>query len=96
MQAAMPMPVAMPAPAITAEMVASQGTLETQKQFLGEQLYPKVVSMDEANAGRIVGMILEAYTQDQIIENLNNDASLKQSVERAVSTIKEHNQQAQQ
>ena len=52
--------------------------------------------MDEANAGRIVGMILEAYTQEQIIENLNNDASLKQSVDRAVSTIKEHNQQAQQ
>jgi hypothetical protein len=86
----MPMPVPMPTPAITAELVASQGTVEAQKQFLGEQLYPKVAAMDE-NAGRIVGMILEAYTQEQIIENLGNDAILKQTVDRAVSTINEHN-----
>jgi len=47
--------------------------------------------MDQENAGRIVGMILEAYSQDQIIENLGNEASLKVSVDRAVSTIQEHN-----
>ncbi len=53
--------------------------------------------MDEANAARVVGMILAAYTQDQIIENLNNEASLKQTVDRAVSTIiKEQSQPAQQ
>ena len=94
-QAAMPMPTAMPiataTPTITADLVTAQGDTDAQKQFLGEHLYPKVAAMDQDNAGRIVGMILEAYSQDQIIENLGNEASLKVSVDRAVSTIQEHN-----
>lgn len=88
-------PVAMPipasaSPAITAEMVAQVGAPEAQKQFLGEHLYPKVMNYDKEKAGRIVGMMIDAYSTEQLIENLANEASLKTSVDRAVMTISQH------
>lgn len=35
-------------------------------------------------------MILDAYQVEQICENLQNDASLKTTVERAIETLREH------
>lgn len=87
------MPVAMPVPqaaAITPESVNAMGDANAQKQFLGEHLYPKVSSLDQERAGRIVGMILDAYNTEQICENLSNDATLKVTVERATETLREH------
>ena len=81
------MPVAMPIPAaqqqltITPQMLASQGDLNAQKQFLGEHLYVKVAAIDEGRAGRIVGMILDSYKIEQICENLQNESSLKKTVD---------------
>ena len=58
----MPIPAQQQASApITAESLAAMGTPEAQKQFLGEHLYPRVAAVDQAQAGRVVGMILEAY-----------------------------------
>ena len=48
------------------------------------------LALDEVRAGRIVGMILDAYNTQQICENLSNDATLKQTVDRAVETLQEH------
>ena len=97
--AQMPMPVVMAQPVqnveITREMLAMIGTPDAQKQYLGENLYSRVMSYDQARAGRVVGMILDAYTTDQIIENLRNESNLKVTVDRAIMTICEHEKTAQ-
>jgi len=88
----MPVP-AMPVPqqaAVTPESVTALGDPAAQKQFLGEHLYPKVATIDQERAGRIVGMILDAYNTEQICENLSNDATLKVTVDRATETLREH------
>jgi len=50
-------------------------------------LYVRVSTIEPDLAGRIVGMVLDAYQKEQIIENLQNDASLSQTIERAKQTI---------
>lgn len=57
---------------------------------MGEHLYARVSLVDPALAGRIVGMVLDAYSIEQIIEILNQEASLKVTIERAIQTIREH------
>lgn len=53
-------------------------------------MYPRVRQYDDPRAGRIVGMILDAYSTDQICDNLANESTLKQTVERATETLMEH------
>ena len=91
----MPVPAAAQQPnaatvTITPEDVAKIGAPDAQKQFLGEHLYGRVTQYDEPRAGRIVGMILDAYSTDQICDNLANEQILKQTVERATETLMEH------
>ena len=62
------MPVMSQATQITLEAVTAMGAVEAQKQFLGEHLFPRVQAMDAERAGRIVGMILDAYTVEQMID----------------------------
>ena len=76
--------------------MAGAGPPEAQKQFLGEHLYPRVSAYDANLAGRIVGMILDAYSTEQICENLANEATLRLTVERATETLREHEQNSQQ
>jgi len=45
-------------------------------------------------AGRIVGMILDAFTTEQMVENLQSETALKDTIERAIVTIREHEQEA--
>ena len=72
---------------ITAESLIQVGNPEQQKQFLGEHLYPRVQAVNNALAGRIVAMILEAYPTDQIIINLNDEATLRNTIDLAIQTI---------
>ena len=92
---AMPMPMPMQQPVqqavpVTVEQLAQVGSPEQQKQFLGEHLYTRVAQVDSALAGRIVGMMLDAYTQEQILQNLADPASLQHTISEAVKKIKEH------
>ena len=81
----MPMPITpMQAPAITIETVQQQGDMPAQKNFLGEHLYIKVKEVDEAMAGRIVGMILDAFSIEQMVQHLQDDAALKETISRAI------------
>mmetsp|Transcript_24704 Transcript_24704/g.33041 ORF Transcript_24704/g.33041 Transcript_24704/m.33041 type:complete len:95 (-) Transcript_24704:314-598(-) len=94
------MPMPMPVPqaeqqpnAITIEMVTAMGDAQAQKNFLGEHLYVRVAAVDNELAGRIVGMVLDAYTTEQIIDNLHSDASLQTTIARAKETIAQHQTQ---
>lgn len=71
----MPMPAqaqAQQQPVITPEMVATAGDADAQKQFLGNHLYARVEPLNAAHAGKIVGMMLDVFSTEQAIENLNN------------------------
>ena len=59
---------------------------------MGEHLYPRVAAIDNALAGRIVAMILEAYPKEQIIHNLNDEGTLRNTIELAIQTIQQHEQ----
>ena len=45
--------------------------------------------IDSQRAGRIVGMILDALPQDQIIETINNQVAFQTNVDRVINAIKE-------
>ena len=71
------------------QMVQAAGDQDAQKQWLGEQLYPRVMTIDEARAGRIVGMILDALSFEQILETINNPAAFKTNTDRVMTAILE-------
>jgi len=80
-------------PTLTKEMLNALTSPEEKKQQLGEHLYARVAVHDGVLAGRIVGMILDAYTEDQILANLNDENLLKTSISQATQTIKDHEAQ---
>ena len=45
--------------------------------------------IDSQRAGRIVGMILDALPQDQIIETINNQVAFQTNVDRVINAIKD-------
>jgi len=86
----MAMPTAMPVPqGLTMAQLQAQGDQNAQKQFLGEQLYPRVFTLDEARAGRIVGMILDALSFEQILDTINTQAAFKTNTDRVITAIME-------
>ena len=92
-QAPQPVPAQAPTPApaqqhatLTAEQVQAVGDVAAQKQYIGDILYQRVVTIDERLAPRIVGMMLE-LPQDQVLSNVNNEAILKQTALEAIKYI---------
>ena len=61
---------------------------ENQKQMLGEALYPKVQQHEPALAGKITGMLLE-MDNAEILNLLEDDASLKGKVTEALDVLRE-------
>lgn len=60
-----------------------------KKQIIGEALYPKILAQEKINkdndlAGKVTGMLLD-MDNDDLIELAENDASLKEHVEEALS-----------
>lgn len=64
---------------------------ENQKQMLGEALYPKVQAAEPALAGKITGMLLE-MENGEILNLLEDEASLKTKVNEALEVLKEWNE----
>lgn len=86
-QAAAQQPVMAQQPAITMEFLASLGDTNAQKQYLGDQIYPRVMAVDQAQAGRIVGKILHELPMEQIIENARDEAVLQKTIQAAIQSI---------
>ncbi|KAA6369603.1 MAG: hypothetical protein EZS28_034870, partial [Streblomastix strix] len=65
---------------------------DDQKQYIGEFLYTKISTIDEPNAGKITGMLLELDI-DELINLLGNDQQLNQKTLEAQKVIHEAGQQ---
>lgn len=62
---------------------------ETQKQILGEQLFPKISDRQPELAGKITGMLLE-MDNSELLHLLENKAALDSKVDEAVNVLKQH------
>lgn len=62
--------------------------IEIQKQFLGENLYPKVHALCADRAPKITGMFLEMDTAE-VLQLLENDAELKAKIDEANHVLDE-------
>ena len=65
---------------------------EDRKQYLGERLYAKIEKLNEQNAPRITGMLLDLEHSDLLVL-LENDAELKVKVDEATRLIAEDKEQ---
>ncbi|KAJ9051779.1 Protein phosphatase PP2A regulatory subunit B [Entomophthora muscae] len=91
-QASIPTPVSVPEPAapasptgLTAATLAAATPAE-QKQMLGEQLFPLIHAINEENAGKITGMLLE-MDNDELLHLIENADALDQKVAEALSVL---------
>merc|ERR1719290_134408 len=62
---------------------------QEQKQMLGERLFPLIEQMHPLLAGKITGMLLEIDNTD-LLQLLEDRASLTNKVEEAVAVLKAH------
>lgn len=74
---------------LTAAMLASAPP-ETQKQLLGERLFPMIANLQPDLAGKITGMLLE-MDNSELLLLLESPESLDAKVEEAVAVLKQHN-----
>jgi len=74
---------------LTAAMLASAPP-ETQKQLLGERLFPMIANLQPDLAGKITGMLLE-MDNSELLLLLESPESLDAKVEEAVGVLKQHN-----
>ncbi len=72
-----------PVAAVQTVPAATPTQLPTNKEQLGELLYPQVNAMDEQNASKITGMLLEMEVE-QIQKCILDSAELHRWVEEAV------------
>lgn len=73
---------------LTPSMLAGAAP-QTQKQMLGERLYPLVRAYDGALCGKITGMLLEMDNSD-LLHMLEDPASLKNKMEEALAVLQAH------
>jgi polyadenylate-binding protein len=73
---------------LTASMLA-QADIQTQKQLLGERLFPLIQSMHPDFAGKITGMLLE-MDNSELLHMLESRESLGAKVQEAVTVLQAH------
>ncbi|XP_074600102.1 poly(A) binding protein [Brevipalpus obovatus] len=73
---------------LTASMLASADH-QTQKQMLGERLYPAIHNLFPDLAGKITGMLLD-IDNSEILHMLEHQESLRARVEEAVAVLQAH------
>lgn len=72
---------------LTAKMLAGADN-QTQKNMLGERLYPLIENFYPAEAGKITGMLLE-IDNSEIIHMLEHPDSLRAKMDEAVAVLRE-------
>ncbi|KAA6380219.1 MAG: hypothetical protein EZS28_024254 [Streblomastix strix] len=70
------------------QQILEQTPPDQQKWYIGEFLYAKISTIDEPNAGKITGMLLELDIPD-LINILGNDQQLNQKTREAQRVLRE-------
>ncbi|EWC45777.1 cytoplasmic and nuclear polyadenylate-binding protein [Drechslerella stenobrocha 248] len=80
-----------PAPPGSTSRLATLNTLppQQQKQVLGEELYPRIHSINPQLAGKITGMLLE-MDNGELINLIKDDSALHNKVDEALSVYDEY------
>lgn len=65
---------------------------DEQKRILGDELYPKIEAIDETNAPKITGMILEGSSVEDCLNMIFNQSALQAKVNEAMNVLKESGQ----
>jgi polyadenylate-binding protein len=68
----------------------ANATPESQKQILGERLFPQVQGLQPELAGKITGMLLE-MDNSEVLLLLDNQEALVAKVDEAIEVLKQHN-----
>ncbi|KAG1321097.1 hypothetical protein G6F62_010996 [Rhizopus arrhizus] len=68
---------------------------ETQRQMLGERLYPLINAQEPEYAGKITGMLLE-MEKNELLQLLEDKNALHTKVQEAATVLKEHLAKANQ
>ncbi|KAI0218612.1 Protein phosphatase PP2A regulatory subunit B, partial [Massospora cicadina] len=90
--ASIPTPVSVPEPTapasptrLTAAALAAATPAE-QKQMIGEQLFPLIQDINEENAGKITGMLLE-MDNDELLHLIEDSHALNEKVTEALNVL---------
>ena len=64
---------------------------ETQKQMIGERLYPLIYQHQEPQAGKITGMLLE-MDNSELLNLIESPDALLSKIQEALEVLKSHNE----
>jgi polyadenylate-binding protein len=85
---------AIPQPAKLSVQQIQQFPPDQQKMLVGEQLYYLILSKEPERAGKITGMLLDAYP-DQLISLLEHEDALNEKIAEAVKVLDEAQKKAE-
>lgn len=83
-----------------ADASAAQASGPDRKQLIGENLYPRIMTVlraqnqDEALTGKVTGMFLESLDQEELVLLINDHDALGKKVGEALEILQKHNQEA--
>jgi polyadenylate-binding protein len=66
------------------------GSGHSNRQILGESLYPKIRATEPSLAPKITGMLLESLEPPHLLALLENPEALKEKINEAITVLREH------
>jgi len=80
-------------PPLTAQSLAAL-PVEEQKHIIGERLYQLIAKPQPVLAGKITGMILDSSYPEEMLQLIDNPATLNEKIDEALKVLKEHEKTA--
>lgn len=78
-----------PVTLIQAQLTAANGSVQQQKQILGEAIFPKIQNLQPELAGKITGMLLEMDNQE-LVHLIEDESALKAKVDEALGVYQDY------
>jgi len=73
--------------------VLASATPEERKQILGENLYPRIRSIEPSLAGKLTGMLIESLEVAELLNLLETPEALHEKVAEGIEVLKAHAEQ---